>query len=62
MTSPQIGNDGVATDEAEINVPKVAGFIMREESRLRANAGVGYASRLPHPAQRRAIADIDTAS
>jgi carbamoyl-phosphate synthase small subunit len=32
MTSPQIGNYGVAPDDIESNAPKVAGFIMREES------------------------------
>ena len=37
MTSPQIGNYGVAPDDAESNAPKVAGFIMREESPVASN-------------------------
>ena len=37
MTSPQIGNYGVAPDDVESAVPKVAGFIMREESPVASN-------------------------
>ncbi len=37
MTSPQIGNYGVASDDVESPVPKVAGFIMREESPIASN-------------------------
>ena len=37
MTLPQIGNYGVAPDDVESAVPKVAGFIMREESPIASN-------------------------
>jgi carbamoyl-phosphate synthase small subunit len=37
MTSPQIGNYGVAPDDVESAVPQVAGFIMREESPVASN-------------------------
>jgi carbamoyl-phosphate synthase small subunit len=37
MTSPQIGNYGVAPDDVESTGPKVAGFIMREESPVASN-------------------------
>ena len=37
MTSPQIGNYGVAPDDVESTAPKVAGFIMREESPIASN-------------------------
>ena len=37
MTSPQIGNYGVAPDDVESNAPQVAGFIMREESPVASN-------------------------
>src|SRR5688572_23637323 len=37
MTSPQIGNYGVAPDDVESAVPKAAGFIMREESPVASN-------------------------
>ena len=37
MTSPQIGNYGVAPDDVESAVPKVAGFVMREESPVASN-------------------------
>jgi len=37
MTSPQIGNYGVAPDDVESTSPKVAGFIMREESPVASN-------------------------
>ena len=37
MTSPQIGNYGVALDDIESPSPQVAGFIMREESPVASN-------------------------
>ena len=37
MTAPQIGNYGVAAGDAESQVPRVAGFIMREASPLASN-------------------------
>jgi len=37
MTSPQIGNYGVAPDDTESQAPKVAGFVMREESPVASN-------------------------
>jgi carbamoyl-phosphate synthase small subunit len=37
MTSPQIGNYGVAPDDIESPVPQVAGFVMREESPVASN-------------------------
>jgi carbamoyl-phosphate synthase small subunit len=37
MTCPQIGNYGVAPDDTESTGPKIAGFIMREESPIASN-------------------------
>ena len=37
MTCPQIGNYGVAHEDAESRAPQVAGFIMREESPVASN-------------------------
>ena len=37
MTAPQIGNYGVAPGDAESQAPRVAGFVMREESPLASN-------------------------
>ena len=37
MTAPQIGNYGVAAGDAESQAPRVAGFIMREESPVASN-------------------------
>jgi len=37
MTAPQIGNYGVAQGDAESQAPRVAGFVMREESPLASN-------------------------
>jgi len=37
MTAPQIGNYGVAPGDAESQVPRVAGFVMREASSLASN-------------------------
>jgi carbamoyl-phosphate synthase small subunit len=61
MTSPQIGNYGVAPDDAESDVPKVAGFIMREESPIASNwrsSGTLRDYLIAHKVV--AIADIDT--
>lgn len=37
MTYPQIGNYGVSNDDAESSNPQVAGFIVRENSRIASN-------------------------
>ncbi len=37
MTAPQIGNYGVAAGDAESQVPRVAGFVMREASPVASN-------------------------
>src|SRR5687767_12675057 len=37
MTAPQIGNYGVASGDAESQMPRVAGFVMREASPLASN-------------------------
>ena len=37
MTCPQIGNYGVSPEDVESGAPKVAGFIMREESPIASN-------------------------
>src|SRR5262247_1593589 len=37
MTCPEIGNYGVSPDDVESRVPKVAGFIVREESPVASN-------------------------
>ena len=61
MTSPQIGNYGVAPDDVESAVPKVAGFIMREESPVASNWRASGTLRdylITHNVV--AIADIDT--
>jgi carbamoyl-phosphate synthase small subunit len=61
MTSPQIGNYGVAPDDVESAVPKVAGFIMREESPVASNWRASGTLRdylIAHNVV--AIADIDT--
>ena len=61
MTSPQIGNYGVALDDVESDVPKVAGFIMREESPIASNwrsSGTLRDYLITHNVV--AIADIDT--
>jgi carbamoyl-phosphate synthase small subunit len=61
MTSPQIGNYGVAPDDTESNAPKVAGFIMREESPVASNWRASGTLRdylIAHNVV--AIADIDT--
>ena len=61
MTSPQIGNYGVAPDDIESNAPKVAGFVMREESPVASNWRASGTLRdylITHNVV--AIADIDT--
>src|ERR671925_1012420 len=61
MTSPQIGNYGVAPDDVESAVPKVAGFVMREESPVASNWRASGTLRdylIAHNIV--AIADIDT--
>ena len=61
MTAPQIGNYGVAPGDAESQVPRVAGFVMREASSLASNWRAD--STLREYLTRHhivAIADIDT--
>ena len=61
MTSPQIGNYGVASEDVESPAPKVAGFIMREESPVASNwraTGTLRDYLIAHNVV--AIADIDT--
>jgi carbamoyl-phosphate synthase small subunit len=61
MTSPQIGNYGVAPDDVESLAPKAAGFIMREESPIASNWRASGTLRdylITHNVV--AIADIDT--
>ena len=61
MTSPQIGNYGVAPEDVESNAPKVAGFIMREQSPIASNWRASGTLRdylVTHNVV--AIADIDT--
>jgi carbamoyl-phosphate synthase small subunit len=61
MTCPEIGNYGVATDDAESTRPKVAGFIMREASPVASNWRAENTLREYLVAHRIvAIADIDT--
>jgi len=61
MTAPQIGNYGVASGDAESQVPHVAGFVMREASPLASNWRADGTLReylVRHHVV--AIADIDT--
>ena len=61
MTCPEIGNYGVATDDAESSTPRVAGFIVRAASRLASNwraEGTLGGYLVSHGIV--AIADIDT--
>jgi carbamoyl-phosphate synthase small subunit len=61
MTSPQIGNYGVTPDDIESTGPKVAGFIMREESPIASNWRASGTLRdylIAHNVV--AIADVDT--
>ena len=61
MTAPQIGNYGVAAGDAESQAPRVAGFVMREESPLASNWRADGTLR-DYLVRHRivAIADIDT--
>jgi carbamoyl-phosphate synthase small subunit len=61
MTSPQIGNYGVAPDDIESSAPQVAGFVMREDSPIASNWRASGTLRnylITHNVV--AIADIDT--
>lgn len=61
MTCPEIGNYGVASGDAESSKPKVAGFIVREASRLASNwRAQGTLSDYLRTHGIVAIADIDT--
>lgn len=61
MTAPQIGNYGTAPGDAESDTPRVAGFIVREQSPLASNWRSTRSLRDYLAAQRIvAIADIDT--
>jgi carbamoyl-phosphate synthase small subunit len=63
MTAPQIGNYGVASGDAESQAPRVAGFVMREESPVASNWRAEGTLRdylVAHNIV--AIADIDTRS
>src|SRR5690348_12913765 len=61
MTAPQIGNYGVTRGDAESQVPRVAGFVMREASPVASNwrADSSLREYLVHN-NIVAIADIDT--
>jgi len=61
MTAPQIGNYGVTSGDAESQAPRVAGFVMREQSATASNwrAESGLREYLVHHGIV-AIADIDT--
>jgi carbamoyl-phosphate synthase small subunit len=61
MTAPLIGNYGVAAGDAESMVPRVAGFVMREQSPIASNWRADSTLRdylIRHGIV--AIADIDT--
>jgi carbamoyl-phosphate synthase small subunit len=63
MTYPEIGNYGVNVEDQESSKPQVAGFIVREESRIQSNFRAQSTLReyfLKHGVV--AIADIDTRS
>jgi carbamoyl-phosphate synthase small subunit len=61
MTTPQIGNYGVSPEDVESGAPKVAGFIMREESPVASNWRASGTLRDYLVANNVvAIADIDT--
>ena len=61
MTTPQIGNYGVAAADNESGAPKVAGFVMREQSPVASNwRAVGTLKDYLIQHQIVAIADIDT--
>ena len=60
MTCPEIGNYGVADEDGESRAPKVAGFIIREQSPVASNwrADARCATTSRHGIV--AISDIDT--
>ncbi len=61
MTTPQIGNYGVAATDVESDAPKVAGFIMRDQSPIASNWRAQATLREYLTANNIvAIADIDT--
>src|SRR6266536_234337 len=61
MTCPEIGNYGVSPDDVESRAPKVAGFVVREESPVASNWRAEATLREYLVANRIiAIADIDT--
>ncbi len=61
MTSPQIGNYGVSPDDVESRAPRVAGFIIRDESPVASNWRASGTLRDYLVANRIvAISDIDT--
>ena len=61
MTAPQIGNYGTAPGDAESDTPRVAGFIVREQSPLASNWRSTSSLRDYLVRQKIvAIADIDT--
>jgi carbamoyl-phosphate synthase small subunit len=61
MTTPEIGNYGIAPDDAESRAPQVAGFVMRDQSPIASNWRSASSLRdylVRHNVV--AIADIDT--
>ncbi len=61
MTAPQIGNYGVTASDIESGAPKVAGFVMRDESPVASNwRAQGTLKEYLAANQIVAIADIDT--
>jgi carbamoyl-phosphate synthase small subunit len=61
MTCPEIGNYGIAPDDAESRAPQVAGFIIRDESPVASNWRAGGTLREYLVANNIvAISDIDT--
>ena len=61
MTAPEIGNYGIAPDDAESRAPQVAGFVVRDESPVASNWRASGTLR-EYLVQHRivAISDIDT--
>ena len=61
MTSPQIGNYGVTAEDLESQGPQVAGFVIRELSRIESNhRATGNLDRWLASAGVLGIAEIDT--
>jgi carbamoyl-phosphate synthase small subunit len=61
MTCPEIGNYGIAPDDAESRAPQVAGFVIRDESPVASNWRAGGTLRDYLVANKVvAISDIDT--